>query len=341
MILRDLLRESKKRIEESAISDNLSGVPSGFSELDKLTYGWQSSELITIGGRAGMGKTSFALTMARNIAVDNNIPIKFFSIESSCASVVNKLISLETKLSLGKLKSGSLEKHELEQLNVHTKRLEKAPLYIDDTQAISIEKLVLKIRQAYENEEIRIVIIDYLQLIEIDDKNVKASNREQCVSIIVKKLKAISKELSIPIVLISQLNRALEERGGSKRPILYDLRDSGAIEDDSDIVGFLYRPEYYKIDEWDDDERTPTQGQAELIIAKNRNGGLDNIRLEFIQHLGMFDNLVEFNSPFEFQTKLNNGNENPFITKNLPNIDEAFGSSLNNDVNPDDSDVPF
>ena len=142
---------------------------------------------------------------------------------------------------------------------------------------------------------------------------------------------------------MSQLSRAVETRGGSKRPILSDLRESGAIEQDADIVSFIYRPEYYKIDEWDDEERTPTQGQAEFIVAKHRNGGLDNIRLKFIAQLGKFDNLDDFDSPFEFQSKMNIDGDNPFITKNLPNVEEAFGSTMNedSDLDPDDNDVPF
>ena len=157
-----------------------------------------------------------------------------------------------------------------------------------------------------------------------------------------RNLKALAKELSVPVIALSQLSRAVETRGGSKRPLLSDLRESGAIEQDADIVSFIYRPEYYKIDEWDDEERTPTQGQAELIVAKHRNGGLDNIRLKFIAHLGKFDNLDDFDSPFEFQSKMNVEGENPFLTRDLPNAEQAFGSSMNDlpEEDPDD-DVPF
>ena len=334
MIARDLVIQAKNKIEEVSNKEGLSGVASGFSKIDKLTAGWQSSELITIGARTGMGKTSFALSMAINISVNKNIPAFFFSLESSSEKVMYKLLSMETGLSIEKLRKSLLEKHEWELLNIKTKPLEKAPLFIDDTPAISIERMLLKIRDAVSSFGVEIIIIDYLQLIEIDDKNVKATNREQCVSIIVKKLKAISKELDIPIVLLSQLNRAIEDRLGTKRPILNDLRDSGAIEDDSDIVCFLYRPEYYKIDEWDDELRSPTEGQAEFIIAKNRNGGLENIRLKFINHLGKFDNLDDFDSPFDLVSKMNSATNNTFKTS----PDQAFGSSFNDD---DDNDVPF
>jgi replicative DNA helicase len=171
----------------------------------------------------------------------------------------------------------------------------------------------------------------------------KGGNREQEISMISRNLKALAKELNIPVIALSQLSRAVETRGGSKRPILSDLRESGAIEQDADIVSFIYRPEYYKIDEWDDEERTPTQGQAEFIVAKHRNGGLDNIRLKFIGQLGKFDNLDDFDSPFEFQSKMNADGDNPFLTKNLPNADEAFGSTMNDnpDFDPDENEVPF
>jgi replicative DNA helicase len=170
----------------------------------------------------------------------------------------------------------------------------------------------------------------------------KGGNREQEISTISRNLKALAKELGVPVIALSQLSRAVETRGGSKRPLLSDLRESGAIEQDADIVSFIYRPEYYKIEEWDDEERTPTAGQAELIVAKHRNGGLENIRLKFVGHLGKFDNLDDFDSPFEFQSKMNTGDENPFATRNLPSADDAFGSSMNNDFNPDDeNDVPF
>jgi replicative DNA helicase len=169
----------------------------------------------------------------------------------------------------------------------------------------------------------------------------KNGNREQEISTISRNLKALAKELSVPVIALSQLSRAVETRGGSKRPLLSDLRESGAIEQDADIVAFIYRPEYYKIDEWDDEERSPTQGQGEFIVAKHRNGGLDNIRLKFIGHLGKFDNLDDFSTPFEFHSKMNDGSEDePLSKSHLPSADEAFGSSIN-DSSDDDDEVPF
>ena len=337
----NLVIQAKKRIEEIANKEGLSGVPSGFDKIDKLTSGWQSSDLVIIAARPGMGKTALTLSMARNIAVNSNIPVAFFSLEMSSVQLITRLISSETGLSSEKLRTGRLEKHEWEQLNVKVKALEKAPLFIDDTPSLSIFDLRAKARRLSSQHNVKMIIIDYLQLMTAGGSQ-KGGNREQEISTISRNLKALAKELNVPVIALSQLSRAVETRGGSKRPILSDLRESGAIEQDADIVSFIYRPEYYKIDEWDDDERTPTAGQAEFIVAKHRNGGLDNIRLKFIGQLGKFDNLDDFDSPFEFQSKMNANEENPFITKNLPNANEAFGNAMNDDLNPDeDNDVPF
>jgi len=314
----NLVIQAKKRIEEIANKEGLSGIPSGFDKVDKLTSGWQPSDLIIIAARPGMGKTALTLSMARNMAVNNNVPVAFFSCEMS-----------------------SVEKHEWEQLNVKVKALEKAPLFIDDTPSLSIFDLRAKARRLASQHGIKLIVIDYLQLMTAGGSQ-KGGNREQEISTISRNLKALAKELNVPVIALSQLSRAVETRGGSKRPILSDLRESGAIEQDADIVSFIYRPEYYKIDEWDDEERTPTQGQAEFIIAKHRNGGLENIRLKFIGQLGKFDNLDDFDSPFEFQSKMNANEDNPFITKNLPDANDAFGSSMNDSPDlEEDNDVPF
>ncbi len=336
----NLVIQAKKRIEEIANKEGLSGIPSGFDKVDRLTSGWQPSDLVIVAARPGMGKTALTLSMARNIAVNSDIPVAFFSLEMSSVQLITRLISSETGLSSEKLRTGRLEKHEWEQLNVKVKTLEKAPLFIDDSPSLSIFDLRAKARRLASQHGIKMVIIDYLQLMTAGGSQ-KGGNREQEISTISRNLKALAKELNVPVIALSQLSRAVETRGGSKRPILSDLRESGAIEQDADIVSFIYRPEYYKIDEWDDEERTPTQGQAEFIVAKHRNGGLDNIRLKFIGQLGKFDNLDDFDSPFEFQSKMNADDENPFLTKNLPDANEAFGSAMNDDFNPDDNDVPF
>ncbi|WP_339840780.1 replicative DNA helicase [uncultured Maribacter sp.] len=337
----DLVIQAKKRIEEIAGKEGMSGIPSGFDKVDKLTSGWQPSDLIIVAARPGMGKTALTLSMARNMAVNSNIPVAFFSLEMSSVQLITRLISSETGLSSEKLRTGKLEKHEWEQLNVKVKSLEKAPLFIDDTPSLSIFDLRAKARRLASQHGIKMIMIDYLQLMTAGGSQ-KGGNREQEISTISRNLKALAKELSVPVIALSQLSRAVETRGGSKRPILSDLRESGAIEQDADIVSFIYRPEYYKIEEWDDEERTPTQGQAEFIVAKHRNGGLENIRLKFIGNQGKFDNLDDFDSPFEFQSKMNANEENPFATKNLPSADDAFGSSMNNSPDlEEDNDVPF
>ncbi|MDG2492398.1 MAG: replicative DNA helicase [Flavobacteriaceae bacterium] len=325
----NLVIQAKKRIEEIAKRDGLSGVATGFEKLDALTSGWQPSDLIIIAARPGMGKTALTLSMARNIAVTKQTPVAFFSLEMSSVQLITRLISSETGLSSEKLRTGKLASHEWEQLNVKVGDLERAPLFIDDTPSLSIFDLRAKARRLSSQHGIELIVVDYLQLMTAGTSN-KSGNREQEISTISRNLKALAKELNIPVIALSQLSRAVETRGGTKRPLLSDLRESGAIEQDADIVSFIYRPEYYGIDEWDDDERTPSEGQAEFIVAKHRNGGLDNIRLKFIGNLGKFDNLESFDSPFEFQSKMN---ESPINPSSLPNLNDAFGDG--------DDDMPF
>ncbi|MCL8009063.1 replicative DNA helicase [Gelidibacter japonicus] len=335
-----LVIQAKKKIEDISNKEGLSGIPSGFDKLDKLTSGWQESDLIIVAARPGMGKTALTLSMARNIAVEHNIPVAFFSLEMASVQLITRLISSETGLSSEKLRTGKLEKHEWEQLNVKVKALEKAPLFIDDTPSLSIFDLRAKARRLASQYGIKMIIIDYLQLMTAGGSQ-KGGNREQEISTISRNLKALAKELSLPVIALSQLSRAVETRGGSKRPLLSDLRESGAIEQDADIVSFIYRPEYYKIDEWDDEERSPTEGQAEFIVAKHRNGGLENIRLKFVGHLGKFDNLDDFDTPFgEFHSKMNAAaNDNTFKSGNFPSASDAFDPPSMDDV--DDNDVPF
>ncbi|SHI33155.1 primary replicative DNA helicase [Mesonia phycicola] len=333
-----LVTQALNKIEEISNKEGLSGIPSGFEKLDKLTSGWQPSDLIIVAARPGMGKTALTLSMARNIAVDQKIPVAFFSLEMASVQLITRLISSETGLSSEKLRTGKLETHEWEQLNVKVKDLEKAPLFIDDTPSLSIFDLRAKARRLASQHGIKLIVIDYLQLMTASGAG---GNREQEISTISRNLKALAKELSVPVIALSQLSRAVETRGGSKRPLLSDLRESGAIEQDADIVSFIYRPEYYKIEEWDDEERSPTDGQAEFIVAKHRNGGLENIRLKFEGHLGKFSNLESFDSPFEFHSKMNDGEEeNPFGgTPNFPSADEAFGRPA--EPSNDDNEVPF
>ena len=299
-----LVIQAKKRIEDISNKDGLSGVATGFDKLDLLTSGWQPSDLIIIAARPGMGKTALTLSMARNIAVQKKTPVAFFSLEMSSVQLITRLISAETGLTSEKLRTGKLESHEWEQLNVKVGELEKAPLYIDDSPSLSIFDLRAKARRLSSKHGIRLIIVDYLQLMTSGTAS-KIGNREQEISSISRNLKALAKELNVPVIALSQLSRAVETRGGTKRPILSDLRDSGAIEQDADIVSFIYRPEYYGIDEWDDDDRSSSEGQADFIVAKHRNGGLDSIRLKFTPQLGKFENLTDMGSPFEYPSKIN------------------------------------
>ena len=285
--MHSLVKEAIKQIEAAKNQEgNISGVPSGFTELDRVTAGWQKSDLIIIAARPSMGKTAFVLTMAKNVAVDFNKPVAFFSLEMSAVQLVTRLISSETELPADKLKRGQLEKYEWTQLNEKIKGLIDAKLYIDDTPALSIFELRAKCRRLKAQFNIELVVIDYLQL--MAGSSDKMGNREQEISNISRSLKSLAKELSIPIIALSQLSRAVETRGGTKRPILSDLRESGAIEQDADLVLFLYRPEYYKID--DIDGRS-TKGLAEVIIAKHRNGALSDVYLRFVDRFAKFIDL--------------------------------------------------
>ncbi|MGY8932138.1 MAG: replicative DNA helicase [Flavobacteriales bacterium] len=271
--------------------DGLSGVPSGFSKLDRVTSGWQKSDLIIVAARPGMGKTAFALTMARNIAITHETAIGFFSLEMSSEQLVSRLIASEAELSASKLRKGDLQDFEMVQLHEKIKQLSEAQIYIDDTPALTIFELRAKARRLVKNHNVGIIVIDYLQLMSAGGK---AGNREQEISTISRSLKGIAKELKIPVIALSQVNRGVESRTGvgSKRPMLSDLRESGAIEQDADIVTFIYRPEYYKIYEWDngDDSRS----QAEIIIAKHRNGALENVRLKFTPEFAKFSDIDYF-----------------------------------------------
>lgn len=337
--------ERKKARDGKAIVDwRVTGIS---VELDKEDdyYGFEidGNRLFLLEDMTVTHNTAFVLSMARNIAITYGHGVAVFSLEMASVQLITRLISSETGLSSEKLRTGKLEKHEWEQLSIKVKDLERAPLYIDDTPSLSIFDLRAKARRLASQYGIRMIIIDYLQLMTAGGSGKNGGNREQEISTISRNLKALAKELNIPVIALSQLSRAVETRGSSKRPLLSDLRESGAIEQDADIVSFIYRPEYYKIEEWDDEEQSPTAGQAEFIVAKHRNGGLDNIRLKFIGSLGKFDNLDDFGaSPFdELPSSMNStGSANDFLTKNLPSPNDAFGSNMNSN-RPDDDDVPF
>ncbi|KPM49602.1 replicative DNA helicase [Jiulongibacter sediminis] len=269
--------------------DGLTGIPSGFSDLDKLTGGWQKTELTIIAARPGMGKTAFVVSAMRNAAVDHQSPVAIFSLEMSATQLMLRLISAEAEIESEKLRKGILEPHEWQQLHTRLDKLSAAPIYIDDTPALSVLELRAKCRRLKAQFGIEMVIIDYLQLMSGEDGTNSQGNREQEIATISRSLKNLSKEINVPVLALSQLSRAVETRGGDKRPQLSDLRESGSIEQDADMVMFLYRPEYYKITE--DENGNPTDGIGEVIIAKNRAGTLDTIRLQFVKEFTKFADL--------------------------------------------------
>lgn len=293
--INNLLSMTIKEIDEARKhEDALTGCPSGFSALDRVTGGWQKSDLIIVAARPAMGKTAFTLSLARNAAVDFKKGVAVFSLEMSSQQIVKRLISAETEIPAEKIIKGNLAEHEMVQLVKLSGRLSEAPIFIDDTPAINIFELRAKCRRLKMQHDIQLVVIDYLQLMTAGDGN-RNGNREQEISQISRSLKSIAKELNIPIIALSQLSRKVEDRGGVKRPMLSDLRESGAIEQDADLVCFLYRPEYYGLDV--DENGNPTKGVAEVIIAKHRNGSLENVRLRFVDKYIKFVDLDEMYAP--------------------------------------------
>ena len=276
-------------------ASGLSGLESGYHELDKLTSGWQRSDLIIIAARPAMGKTAFVLSMAKNMAVNYNIPVAIFSLEMSNLQLVNRLIQNTCEIEGEKIKSGQLTQMEWDQLMTRVKKLYSAPLFIDDTASLSIFELRTKARRLVREHNVSFIIIDYLQL--MNATGMKFGSREQEVSMISRSLKQLAKELDIPIVALSQLNRSVETRGkdgdrDSKRPQLSDLRESGAIEQDADIVCFIHRPEYYLRSDTDMEGRN-IRGLAEFIVAKHRSGRVDGVRMRFRKEFARFENWEE------------------------------------------------
>ncbi|MDR2868381.1 MAG: replicative DNA helicase [Bacteroidales bacterium] len=271
------------------------GVPSGLTEIDKITGGWQESHLVIIAARPGMGKTALVVSMARNAALDYDKKVAIFSLEMPANQLVHRLLSLESKIETSKISKGELTENEWKQLMTHTARLNTSNLILDDTPALSIFDLRAKCRRLKKKYGIDMVIIDYLQLMRGNTDANKGVNREQEISAISRSLKALAKELNIPIIALSQLSRQVEQRGGSKRPQLSDLRESGSIEQDADQVLFIYRPEYYGIDTFEDDAAnpTPSQNMAEIIFAKNRHGQTTSVKVRFVGKYTMFENQTD------------------------------------------------
>lgn len=285
-----IISEAINKIQDASNRDSgLSGLSSGFTELDKITSGWQNSDLIIIAARPAMGKTALVLSMAKKIACDNNNAIGVFSLEMSNVQLVNRLISNVCEIDGKQIKSGQLSEAEWDKLMSRIKQLYAAPIYVDDTPSLSIFELRTKARRLVREHGVKIIVIDYLQL--MNATGMKFGSREQEVSTISRSLKQLAKELDIPIIALSQLNRSVEQRGDDKkgkRPQLSDLRESGAIEQDADIVCFIHRPEYYTHSS-EDAEGKDIRGLAEFIIAKHRSGPVDTVKLKFTSKYARFE----------------------------------------------------
>lgn len=267
----------------------LSGLKTGYDDLDRMTSGWQNSDLIIIAARPAMGKTAFVLSMAKNMAIDYNIPVAIFTLEMANVQLVKRLISNVANLEGEKIKSGQLSDEEWDRLNTRIAGVYSAPLYLDETPGLSITELRTKARRLVREHGVKLIMIDYLQL--MNATGLKLGSREQEVSTISRSLKALAKELNIPIIALSQLNRSTETRE-DKRPVLSDLRESGAIEQDADIVCFIHRPEYYTKSS-EDANGNDIRGLAELIIAKHRSGAVGDVKLRFVSRYARFENWNE------------------------------------------------
>lgn len=272
----------------AANKGGLTGIPTGYAKLDDYTSGWQRSDLVIIAGRPAMGKTSFALSLAKNIAVDYDTPIAFFSLEMNNVQLVNRLISNVCEIEGKKILNGQLDDEEWKRLDKNVRKLQAAPIYIDDTPGMSIFELRTKARRLVREKGVQVIMIDYLQL--MNANGARFGSRQEEVSTISRSLKGLAKELDIPVLALSQLNRTVEGREGidGKRPQLSDLRESGAIEQDADMVLFVHRPEYYRI--FTDEKGNDLHGKAQIIIAKHRKGGTGDVLLNFRGEFTRFEN---------------------------------------------------
>lgn len=342
---RTIYEKAMKSIEEAySKGGTMNGVPTGFTQLDKLTMGWQPSDLIIIAARPSMGKTAFVLSMARNMTIDHERPVAFFSLEMSSIQLMLRLIVSESGLSSNDIRSGKLTGEQWKHLEQVTRILPEAPLFIDDTPALSIYELRSKARRLKAQHDIQLIVIDYLQL--MTGNTDSRGNREQEVASISRALKALAKELEIPVIALSQLNRSIESRSGYKRPQLSDLRESGAIEQDADIVAFIHRPEYFGITL--DENQQSTAGMAEIIVAKHRNGATDTVKLRFRKEQARFmdydDEIGGMAGGFTSMDSSMNGEEGnsfagmgdaEFGIAGRPNPKGAFGARLG--TNEDDA----
>ena len=339
--MNSVLGEAYEMLKKAAArSDGMSGLPSGYHDLDSITAGWQNSDLVIIAARPAMGKTAFVLSMAKNMAIDMRVPVAVFSLEMSNVQLMNRLISNVCEIDSKKIKSGQLEPYEWQQLDTRMNRMMDAPLYLDDTPSLSVFELRTKARRLVREHDVKIIIIDYLQL--MNASGMGFGNRQEEVSTISRSLKGLAKELNIPIIALSQLNRDTEKREGleGKKPQLSDLRESGAIEQDADMVCFIHRPEYYKI--YQDERGNDLHGMAQIIIAKHRNGAIGDVLLRFKAEYTRFMNPEEDNDapvgheprPSRMNRAVRGGSSTPIPPQDIPPMDNPFGGG-------DPLDVPF
>lgn len=290
--IKSILEVTKDAVEEITIAKNktngISGIATHFTKMDELMGGLQKPDLIIIAARPAMGKTAFVLSLARNIVVQSKVPVLFFSLEMSSVQLIKRLISAEAKVSSSAIMKGNVSDNDLYKIHSSIQDLVSSPLYIDDSASLSIFDFKAKCKLMKQQKNIELIIVDYLQLMTVSEN---MFSREQQISTISRTLKETAKELNVPIIALSQLSRGVEQRGGDKRPVLSDLRESGAIEQDADIVGFIHRPEYYGF--LNDENGESNIGAAELIIAKHRNGALDTIRFKYVSQYTRFDNKDE------------------------------------------------
>ncbi|HHU47059.1 MAG TPA: replicative DNA helicase [Bacteroidales bacterium] len=334
--LDDIVKKALDELMELRNQDgNYQGVPSGIKAIDEKIGGWQKSDLIIVAARPGMGKTSFMLSVARNAAIDFKKPIALFSLEMSATQLVHRLFSMESGITSERISKGNLDENEWIRLMDKIQVLNAAPLFIDDTPALSVFDLRAKCRRLKHQHDIQMVLVDYLQLMHAGgDDNKGKGNREQEISFISRSLKALARELNVPVIALSQLSREVEKRPGSKRPQLSDLRESGSIEQDADMVIFIYRPEYYDIASFEKDD-APSEGLAEIMIEKNRHGSNARIRVRFVKQYTKFTDMDEnynFNSPL---IPINEHFESATFESSM-NEDVAYDSFDNND-----NDYPF
>lgn len=284
-IIHPIIHKTFERIEElfKSSKSGVTGIATGYKKLDELTAGLQPSDFVVLAGRPSMGKTAFALNIARNAAVDFGIPVGIFSLEMSSEALVLRLLCSEAKVNIMSVRTGKLSRADMDRLTSHVEKLRNAPIYIDDSPSLNILELRAKARRLKAESNVQLIVVDYIQLME----GKKAENRQQEITHISRSIKSIAKELHVPVLALSQLSRAVEQRDKTKKPQLSDLRESGAIEQDADVVMFVYRPEYYNILEFED-TKLSTHNMCEIIIGKQRNGPTGTVRLSFLKEFGKF-----------------------------------------------------